>query len=310
MTNILSTNFKSTICFILISIIWGSTWSVNKLGIEEIPVEVLAYLRNLIAGVIMVSFFLFKGYGLPSVKQLLKFSYLSFLLFTINNLLLLYSLVYIPAHIAAVIGCLSPIFIHVIYQTENRLKINTAFIIGCILCVIGIWILLYSDVTTQSNRYYLWGIMLSVIAVLAWSIGFFIMEKNKKDENVYYSFAWQILLSSITLFTFSLFRNYNYSILNLTLNNWIIVSYLAICGSVLAFICLAYTIKNLHPNISSLYVFINPIIAIIISVIFFGIPLKLEMAAGLAIIFIGLWVSLIYKNKKDVFNTYIKNETA
>jgi drug/metabolite transporter (DMT)-like permease len=314
MTDLISKNFKSTICFILISIIWGSTWSINKLGIEDIPVEVLAYLRNLIAGIIMVSFFLFKGYGFPSVKQLVKFSFLSLLLFSLNNLLLLYSLAYIPAHTAAVIGCLSPIFIHVIYQTKNKLKINPTFIIGCILCVIGIWILLSGDLANQSNPSYLWGIMLSIVAVLAWSIGFFIMEKNKQDENIYYSFAWQLLLSAITLFTFSLFRNYDYSILTLTVNNWLIVFYLAIFGSVIAFICLAYTIKNLHPNISSLYVFTNPIVAFIVSIIFFSISLKIEMAIGLAIILIGLWVSTVYENKigrkKSVFNAYTGNKNS
>lgn len=51
MANSFVIKYKVVFSFIAISFIWGSTWAVSKLGIEQLPFAVLAYLRNLIAGV-------------------------------------------------------------------------------------------------------------------------------------------------------------------------------------------------------------------------------------------------------------------
>jgi len=310
MINSISINVKAIICFLALSFIWGSTWSVNQLGIEQIPIEILAYLRNLIAGTIMVSYFLWKGYGFPTVTQLLKFFLLSLLLFTLNNLLLLYSLVYIPSHIAAVIGCTSPLFIYIIYQTKNKLKINTAFILGCVISVVGVSVLLSSELPNQSKQYYFLGVLLSVVAVLAWSIGFLMMEKTKQKENVYYSFAWQLLLSGITLFIFSLFTNATLNILSLSFNAWLTVCYLAVFGSVTAFVCLAYTIKYLPPSVSSLYVFLNPLVAFFISFFFFETSISISVIVGAILTLIGLWVSINCQNNLSIRESVIKIYTG
>jgi len=298
MANSFVIKYKVVFSFIAISFIWGSTWAVSKLGIEQLPLAVLAYLRNLIAGSIMVTYFFYNGYSFPNIKQLIKFSILSMLLFTINCLLVLYSLEYIPSHIAAVIGCTSPLFIYVIQRIKKRTEINIFFILGCIISIAGIYMLVSSDLPKGSKQYYFLGILLSFIAVLAWSIGFCVMENNKKEENIYYSFAWQLFISGIVLYILSLFSTNTFYFTSISFNGWLIVTYLSIIGSVLAFICLAYTMKFLPPNISSLYVFINPIVAFCISVFFFKITITILELSGIMFSLVGLWVSLSFQKIK------------
>lgn len=292
-------NLKAIICFIAISIIWGSTWAVSKLGIEQIPPEVLAYLRNIIAGSIMVFYFFLKGYAFPTVKQLKRFTVLSLLLFTINSLFILYSLKYIPSHVAAVIGCTTPLFIYVIRQIKNSEKINGFFILGCIISIVGVSALISSEMPKERDENFAIGIIISFVAVIAWSIGFCMMENNKDKENIYYSFAWQLLISGIGLYLLSLFSTNSFYLASLSINGWFIVAYLSVFGSVIAFICLAYTIKHLPPNIGSLYVFINPIVAFGISVLLLETQITPVTLVGIILTLIGVWISLTSSSFKQ-----------
>lgn len=285
------TKIKARFSFIAISIIWGSTWSISKLGIDQMPPVNLACMRNFMAGIIMLTFFLVNGMALPTLKQIKKYILLSFLLFTANILLSLYSLAYIPTHIAAIIGCTSPFFIYVIAQIKKRDNANYPFLIGCTLSLLGVVTLVSNQFYNEEPHHYFLGILLSILAVLVWSIGYHIMEINKETENLNYSFAWQLMISGITLFTFSLFSNTPLDILHLTFTNWLIVSYLAIFGSVIAFICLACSIKYLPSNINSLYVFLNPLVAFLINFFFFDYSINAFIIIGFILIISGLWIS-------------------
>jgi len=56
--------------------------------------------------------------------------------------------------------------------------------------------------------------------------------------------------------------------------------------------------KFLPPNISSLYVFINPIVAFCISVFFFKITITILELSGIMFSLVGLWVSLSFQKIK------------
>ncbi len=284
-------HIKALCCFLLLCIIWGSTWAVSFIGISEMPVEVLACLRNLLAGIAMLIFFMAKKYPIPSVKQIGQMLLLSFLLFTSNTLLSLYSLQLLPLHYAAIIGCTTPIFIHLLNRRSKKSKISTVFILGCIVSLIGITILVANNFSASNNVSIL-GIALSLIAVLCWSIGINYINNTKSNINIYYSFAWQLLLSGITIFLYLFFSKTTYSLASISLKGWMSIAYLSFLGSIVAFICLAYTLQHLPESINSLYVFVNAIVAFFISVLFFHTQLIAKDIIAIGCILIGIWISI------------------
>jgi drug/metabolite transporter (DMT)-like permease len=79
------------------------------------------------------------------------------------------------------------------------------------------------------------------------------------------------------------------NIREIPVNSWWAIAYLVIIGSVLTFIAYIYMIQRLPAEISSIYAYINPIVAILLGAIIFVEPLTIAIAIGGAITLCGLY---------------------
>src|SRR6476660_8601907 len=99
----------------LTSILWGTTWVASKIGISPLPALQMAAIRQLIAGTLLVSFFIFfRGYTLPRGKQWRWLVIMAVLMFVFANGLSTWSLQYIPTGLSALIGALYPLSVVII----------------------------------------------------------------------------------------------------------------------------------------------------------------------------------------------------
>lgn len=288
---VLSTRIKAVIAFAFVSFIWGSTWSVGKQGVFEMPVLMLSYLRNAIAGAVLVVYFLARGYAVPKGRSLLRMLVLSLFLFVFNTGFSLWSLQFIPAHTAAIIGCTSPLLIHALQIVVHRRQLNAIFILGCLISIAGVTILVCDGSFEAQHRYAL-GIALSCVGVLAWCVGFVLMEEEKDTTNLYYSFGWQLVFSSGVLYLAASLTGQNLPIESISAKGWLVIGYLSMFGSVLAFVCLAYIMRHLASSTVSLYVFINPVVAVLISIVQFDEQVSLLLLMGSMLAVLGVWISV------------------
>ncbi len=53
----------------LVSFFWGTTFIATRIGAQQMPGLFLAAVRQLSSGLLMVGFFLLKGYKLPDLKD-------------------------------------------------------------------------------------------------------------------------------------------------------------------------------------------------------------------------------------------------
>jgi drug/metabolite transporter (DMT)-like permease len=77
---------------------------------------------------------------------------------------------------------------------------------------------------------------------------------------------------------------------SIPVNSWWSIGYLVIIGSVLTFIAFIYMLQRLPPDISSIYAYINPIVAILLGVIIFGEPVTMAIVVGGAVTLFGLYL--------------------
>jgi len=301
---IISTRTKAFAAFAFVSVVWGSTWAVGKEGVFEMPVLTLSYLRNAIAGIVLVGYFLLKGHSLPRGVDLLQILRLSLLLFVLNTGFSLWSLRFIPAHTAAIIGCTSPLLISALQILLHRRRVNVFFISGCIISLLGVTILVYDSVPLMQRGYGL-GIVLSVVAVVAWCIGFVLMEGKKEAMNLYHSFGWQLLFSAVILYVVAVITDNTFPLNSISAKGWMAIGYLSLFGSILAFVCLAYIINHLPSGIASLYVFINPVVAVIISVLLLDEGLTSAVAIGAMLALLGVWVSVRKREQNHLSKTAV-----
>lgn len=95
----------------VISFFWGTTYIASKIGTQHMPGIFVAGIRQFISGLIMVGFFLLKGYRLPTWADIKKISLQGLFLVFIANGLLTWSLEYITSGLAAIIAALV-LFMH------------------------------------------------------------------------------------------------------------------------------------------------------------------------------------------------------
>jgi drug/metabolite transporter (DMT)-like permease len=283
----MTTKQKAYIGLVLTSTIWGTTWVASKYGIKQgIFAFELSAIRNGLGGLALIVFFLLKGQKLPTFKEFKWLLGMSILLFVIANGFSTYALNEIPSGLAALIAALYPLSVVIIEKIKYKnTKITTLTFQGMLLGIIGIGIVFYENLAVHNSVGYFIGVVVSLIAMLSWSFGTIFIARNKMGMNPYYATGWQMFLSCFFLGAAAVASGKSTPIQEITFTIWIVIAYLIIASSIVAFAAFIYTMKYLPPAIASLYAYINPIVATIVGA--YTINEKLSLP-----IFIGSFVTL------------------
>lgn len=282
---------KAFLALGVVSFFWGTTWLASKIGVKEMPGLQLAGIRQLLGGTIYTVYFFFQGYKFPNRKQLIQFIWMSLLMFVISNGFSTWSLQYIPSGLGAVIGAMAPLWIalfSVLFFRETSM--NTITIVGLLLGFGGIVIIFYDYLDALFNSNFIWGVILGIIATMTWALGTLYTVKHSKDLNAYYSLGWQMLLSGVLLTIASRVSGQHIPITDASTNTWLSIAYLVIIGSIITFGAFIYSLKRLPPAQSSIYAYINPIVAVIIGAILNSEKLNWIIAIGTGVTILGVYL--------------------
>ena len=283
---------KGYIALTLTSTLWGTTWVASKLGIQEIPALQMASIRQLIAGLCFVLFFIaMRKIPLPTAKQWRWLIVMSILMFVMANGLSTWSLNYIPTGLSALIGALYPLSVVIIERIFfGAKKITPLTLAGFLLGIAGIGIVFYENAFDNVSSSFGIGITLSVIAMLSWSLGTVFIARNKANMNPYYGTGWQMILGSFILFILSEVTQDPIPVADIPLKGWLIIFYLVIFGSIITFVSFIYSMKKLPAAIASLYAYFNPLIAIVTAGFILGEKLTVNILWGALVTVLGVFL--------------------
>lgn len=292
------------LALIWISIAWGTTWIASKEGVNHMPSLQLATLRQFIAGVIFVAFFIFKKAVWPDKSQWKTIVILAFLNFVFSNGLSLWGLQFISSGLGAIIGTLFPIWIIIICFFRGE-KVSNLAIKGMILSFIGICVIFGDYLSDFLNPDFRLGIFISLIATVTWAFATLYTKEQAASFNPYFSLGLQMLVSSAVLFIGTTAAGTTVSIQEIPINAWYSIAYLVVIGSIFTFVAYIYALQNLPTELNSIYVYINPIVALIIGAIYNDEPFSVLLLAGGFITLLGLYLvnkSIRNKKKNTTFN--------
>ena len=294
----MTTKQKAYIGLVLTSTIWGTTWVASKYGIKQgIFAFELSAIRNGLGGLALIIFFLLKGQKLPTFKEFKWLLGMSILLFVIANGFSTYALNEIPSGLAALIAALYPLSVVIIEKLKyNNTKITTLTFQGMLLGIIGIGIVFYENLAVHNSMGYFVGLVVSLIAMLSWSFGTIFIARNKMGMNPYYATGWQMFLSCFFLGAVAVASGKSTPLQEITFSIWMVIAYLIVASSIIAFAAFIYTMKYLPPAIASLYAYINPIVATIVGAYMMNEKLSLPIFIGSFITLTGVY--LVNKSMK------------
>lgn len=298
---------KAYIALAATSFIWGTTWVASKVAVINAPPLQVSAMRQFIAGLIYIAFFKLKGEPWPTLKQLKPLLIMSFFLLIIANGFATWSIKYISSGLAALIAALYPLCVVIIEMIFYKTKNTIATFIGLTLGLAGICVVFYDNAFHHNSADYLFGVFLSLVAMISWAIGTIFVARKKLNINPYYGMGWQMMLAAPFIFIMSLGTGTNISLTQIPAQTWLALAYLVIMGSCIAFVCFIYSMKHLPAAIASLYAYINPIVAMIIGGILLSEKLTVNILIGTAITIAGVY--LVNHSLKEVPTTEpIENE--
>lgn len=253
----------------------------------------MAAIRQFLGGICLVLFFmLYKKLPFPDIKQFALLVIMALLMFVGANGLSTWSLKYIPTGLSSLIGALYPLVVVITEMIlfKNR-SVSLLTFLGLLLGIGGIFIVFYENAFHGARpEGFFFGVGLSVIAMLTWSIGSIIIARNKIRINPYYATGWQMLISSGILYVIAVGSHATIPIQAISSKAWIALAYLVIAGSIIAFAAFVYSMKKLPAALFSLYAYFNPLVAMVTAGILLGEKLNINILWGAIVTLLGVFL--------------------
>jgi drug/metabolite transporter (DMT)-like permease len=285
------TRSKAILALSLVSFTWGTTWIVSRKGVQYMPPLQLASIRQLLAGLLYISFFIYKKATWPKGKEWVTVFILSMLNFFLTNGLTTWGVKYISGGLAAIIAAIFPLWLIVIGLFSNtQSKISLKAFIGFLLGFGGICIIFYDHLKDFLNADFRFGIFISLTASLTWAFATLYTKQQATQFNPYFSIGLQMFISGILLYGISSATGKTISLQQIPWQSWAAIGYLAIIGSVVSFFAYLYALQHLPTGQVSIYAYINPVVAVLLGSLLFGEKFTLFIGVGGSITLYGVYL--------------------
>lgn len=291
-----------------ICLIWGTTYTAIKYAVRDFPPYLLVGIRQTAAGLILLTWAFITGRVRAAVfppgmldtempgspltgRYVFRQMLTGVCTITGGNGFITWGMQHVPSGLASVIGSLTPVVVVLInlgWQGSER--INGRIVAGVLLGFGGLGLIFHHGWADFMNPLYRLGILGCFASCFTWSLGT-VMSKRWNDPRVPPSLnaGIQITAGGLGGFVLSALFDVSHQIRH-TPESWAAVVYLAVIGSAVAFTLYMFTLRHLSATVSSLYTYINPIVAILLGWLVLGEHLSGWEFAGMMVTIGGVWL--------------------
>ena len=278
------------LAFFSIYVIWGSTYLLNKIAVNELPPFMLASIRFMTAGILIFILARILGISLAiTKKQFLNTLIAGFLFLAFGNGLAVWALKYVDSGFAALQISAQPLVVLLMMWFLDGKKIKPMSIVGVILGIIGIYLLVsQKELLSQENS--VKGMFLLFLCLLSWSYGSLFVAKANLPLNYFVNTGYQMFTAGIILMIASILFRETWSYpTEWSAPTQFSMILLIIFGSIVAFTSFNYLLKTVSPEKVATSTYVNPIIALLLGWYFLNEQLSLQSIVAAAILLTGVY---------------------
>jgi len=287
--------------FVLISLIWGSTWLVIKDQISEVPVSWSVSYRFIIAAAAMFALAAFKrlpfrldavGYGLALI--------LGFFQFTFNFNFVYNAEMFITSGLVAVLFALLMVPNAIMGRIFLGHKFTAPFLGGSAIAAAGIALLFWHEYRSSpaSLEQVLLGAALTFGGIMSASVANVMQAGQRlKSYPIITVLAWAMLFGALINVVIS-WVTVGPPVYETRFAYWGGIVYLGVIGSVVTFPLYFSMIREIGPGKAAYTSVLVPVVAMILSTIFEGYVWTGLAATGAVLAMLGLLVALRARKPK------------
>ncbi|PFL02713.1 DMT family transporter [Bacillus thuringiensis] len=281
--------------YILVCIIFGTTFLTIKIGIEAgAPPLFSAGIRFFLAGIILMIIFKLKRKEIMPHIFSKRIMYAGFCLTFMTFASLYWSEQYISSGLAAVLSATGPMMILLIQAKRNREELQKEQLVALVIALIGVIFVSLPGMHQQVS--FIWSIacIVLVIGELFYGIGSIRSKEILSDLSNVSPFlinGIQMFYGGILLLIASIIvEQPNVTVLTSWSVQWPIL-YLIFIGSIGGHGLYYWLLSKTNPVFPSTWLYVSPLIAIIVGYIVLGEPLNPTMGMGACFILIGVFLA-------------------
>ena len=296
---------KIFLAYLILCLIWGSTWIAIRFGLESLTPMFSAGVRFSLASIIIFALMRIKNTPLQTDKVSIRlYLLMGFFSFVIPFGLVYWAQQFVPSGMAAVLFAVYPFWVVIFsYIRMPSEFIGFYKIFGTILGFTGI-VVIFSDSFADDITNYLIGMF---AVVLSGTMQAWIAVSIKKFGNHLNSLSMNFIpmvIAGISMLVIA-FLVEDLTTIRIDENAVLSILYLAFFGSVITFTTFYWLIKRINLVILSLIAFITPIVALILGYFIYSEVLSTRHFVGAAMVLTGvLWANLgnLLKLRKGSIN--------
>jgi drug/metabolite transporter (DMT)-like permease len=272
---------KPLIVWLILCVIWGTTWIFIKIGLDDLPPISFAAIRFLVACMILLPVILRVKVEVPkNRKDWLIIVATGLLQFGINYPLLFWGEQWITSGLAAVLQATIPAFgllLARIYIPGE--KITFLKIASILLGITGVAII-FKEQLTFGGWAAFWGSFAVVAGALCAAYASVLTKAFGTGTHPANMVFWQMVCGVIPLSLFGLWQDGSPLHFHWTLSAVICVLYLAVIGSIAAFWLYYWLLQHMDVTRAMMIALVTPLMAVIIGALWRGEQLNIQTFFG------------------------------
>jgi len=291
---------KIRLVWLLLCCIWGSTWLFIKLGLQDLPPFTFAGIRFVIACTILTSLIIARRIALPSrARDWFLLALTGVLSFTLNYGLLFWGEQYISSGLAALLQATIPAFGLIIahFHLPGEQLTGTK-ILGVVVGVLGVAII-FSNQLSVSGPGALAGSVALVIGSICVAYSNVLVKAHGQKLNPAILAAGQMFFGLIPLLVIGIPLEGNPFHFHWTTMSIVALFYLAIVGTVIAFLMYYWLVHHMDVTKTMLISLVTPGIAVILGLLILQEELSWRIFAGGTMIISGIALIVLRRFRKQ-----------
>jgi drug/metabolite transporter (DMT)-like permease len=294
------TAMKARLVWLVLCVIWGSTWLFIELGLEALPPLTFAAIRFVISCAIIFSIIRIRGIKLPRARgdwSLLAIT--GILSFALNYGLVFWAEQYISSGLAALLQATLPafglVFAHFHLPGE---RLSWARIGGVVLGVCGVGVV-FSNQLAVSGTMALAGCVAMILSAMFAAYSNVLVKAYGKNMNPAVLAAGQMLFGLLVLLVVGIPLEGNPLRFHWTPIALISLLYLAVVGTVIAFMLYYWLVLNMDVTKSMLISLVTPVVAVLLGMLVLDEQIGWRTLFGGAMIMMGIALIVVRKARKQ-----------
>ncbi|MGA9119855.1 MAG: EamA family transporter [Bacteroidota bacterium] len=274
--------------FVVVSTVWGSTWLAIKMGLEYLPPFLSAGARFVVASLLLFVIIRIRGLRITFTPEALKTYFaIGVLSFSLPFALVYWGEQFIPSSLGSILFGAFPFTValcsHFFSDDE---KLDKFKMTGTIIGFVGIVVIFAPGLSWTGNEGMM-GMAAVLVSMVLQAYALVPIKKHGKNISPFVmNFVGMTMSALFLLFLAAVFEREQRIVWNTVSISAVL--YLAVVGSVIAFVTYYWLLKHLEAVYLSLSSFINPIIAVILGSMVLGEKLDTSVAVGAGFVLVGI----------------------